>query len=98
VVVEVPVPFAGRVTVLHGQPGDVVAVGQPLVTVDTADRFAEPGVVTSAAGPDTAGQSGNVLIGYGTSGGRRRRATRSSAAIPVPGSPPPVPLRPVPLR
>ena len=88
-VVEVPVPFAGRVTALHGQPGDVVAVGEPLVTVDTADRFAEPGVVTSPAGPDQAGESGNVLIGYGTSSGRRRRhrATRSSAAIPVPGSP-----------
>ena len=88
-VVEVPVPFAGRVTALHGQPGDVVAVGDPLVTVDTADRFAEPGVITSPAGPDQAGASGNVLIGYGTSSGRRRRhrAARSSAAIPAPGSP-----------
>jgi 2-oxoisovalerate dehydrogenase E2 component (dihydrolipoyl transacylase) len=90
-VVEVPVPFAGRVTQLHGQPGDVVAVGQPLVTVDTADRFAEPGVVTSPAGPDDADQSGNVLIGYGTSSARRRRhrATRSPAAIPATGSPAP---------
>ena len=35
--VEVPVPFAGRVTALHGQPGDVVAVGEPLLTVDTAE-------------------------------------------------------------
>ena len=93
-VVEVPVPFAGRVAALHGQPGDVVAVGAPLVTVDTADRFAEPGVVTSAAGrdqgdPDQAAGSGNVLIGYGTSSGRRRRhrATRSPAAIPAPRSP-----------
>ena len=88
-VVEVPVPFAGRVTALHGQPGDVVAVGEPLVTVDTADRFAEPGVVTPPAGPDQAGESGNVLIGYGTSSGRRRRhrATRSSATIPAPRSP-----------
>ena len=86
-VVEVPVPFAGRVTALHGQPGDVVAVGEPLVTVDTADRFAEPGVVTSPADPDQGGESGNVLIGYGTSSGRRRRhrAARSSATIPAPG-------------
>jgi 2-oxoisovalerate dehydrogenase E2 component (dihydrolipoyl transacylase) len=94
-VVEVPVPFAGRVTTLHGQPGDVMAVGQPLITVDTAGSapgppapwretgFAEPGVVSSPVDP---GDSGNVLIGYGTSSGRRRRrqATRSSAA---PGSP-----------
>ena len=91
-VVEVPVPFAGRVTQLHGQPGDVVAVGQPLVTVDTADRFAEPGVVMSPAGPDDADESGNVLIGYGTSSARRRRhrATRSPAAIPATGPPAPV--------
>jgi pyruvate dehydrogenase E2 component (dihydrolipoamide acetyltransferase) len=69
--VEVPVPFAGRVTELHAKPGDVVAVGEPLVTVDSADR---------------AGESGNVLIGYGTSSERRRRhrATRSSGVTPVP--------------
>jgi len=88
-VVEVPVPFAGRVAELHGQPGDVVAVGAPLITVDTADRFAEPGVITSAAGRDQAVGSGNVLIGYGTSSGRRRRhrATRPPATIPAPRSP-----------
>src|SRR6266487_4595543 len=90
--VEVPVPFAGRVTALHGQPGDVVAVGAPLVTVDTAGRLAEPGVVVSPASPDQAGrdqgapdqdtESGNVLIGYGTSSGHRRRhrAARSPVA------------------
>ena len=86
-VVEVPVPFAGRVTALHGQPGDMVAVGEPLVTVDTAGRLAEPGVVVSPASPDQAGpdqdsQSGNVLVGYGTSSGHRRRhrAAHSSVA------------------
>src|ERR1700685_4235118 len=36
-VVEVPVPFAGRVTSLHGEPGDVLAVGAPLITVTGAD-------------------------------------------------------------
>jgi 2-oxoisovalerate dehydrogenase E2 component (dihydrolipoyl transacylase) len=85
-VVEVPVPFAGRVTELHGKPGDVVAVGEPLVTVDAAGRFAEPGIVSSPAGPDDAGESGNVLIGYGTSRGRRRRrrAAPSPAVTPSP--------------
>ena len=85
--VEVPVPFAGRVTALHGQPGDVVAVGAPLVTVDTAGRLAEPGVVVAPACPDQRGpdqdtESGNVLIGYGTSSGHRRRhrPARSPAA------------------
>jgi len=96
-VVEVPVPFAGRVVALHGQPGDVVAVGAPLVTVDTADRFAEPGVVTPAAGPDQAGESGSVLVGYGTSSGRRRRhrAARSPATIPAPGGRLPVASPPI---
>jgi 2-oxoisovalerate dehydrogenase E2 component (dihydrolipoyl transacylase) len=115
-VVEVPVPFAGRVTALHGEPGDVLAVGAPLITVAGADTerdtsptrdsdrsptqvsgnghlatpFAEPGVATPdpAVQPGAAhhdagdhdGESGNVLIGYGTSADRpRRRALRSPA-------------------
>jgi 2-oxoisovalerate dehydrogenase E2 component (dihydrolipoyl transacylase) len=69
-VVEVPVPFAGRVTELHGNPGDVLTVGQPLVTVT----------------PDTASDadaSGNVLIGYGTSGSSSARRRRRRAPIQV---------------
>ena len=34
--VEVQVPFAGRVTELNGTVGDVVAVGAPLITVEAA--------------------------------------------------------------
>ena len=41
-VVEVPVPFAGRVTELHGHIGDVVAVGTPLITVDPAPARRAP--------------------------------------------------------
>ena len=88
-VVEVPVPFAGRVTELHGHIGDVVAVGTPLITVDPAPAppSAAPGAVPGpeAAGAPQAAGSGNVLIGYGTSGGRarRRRAFRPPAG---PGS------------
>jgi 2-oxoisovalerate dehydrogenase E2 component (dihydrolipoyl transacylase) len=66
--VEVPVPFAGQVTALHGQPGDVLAVGAPLITVATPDSVAAP---DSADNQD--GESGNVLIGYGTSAEHRRR-------------------------
>src|SRR4029077_17356803 len=94
--VEVPVPFAGRVTALHGQPGDMVAVGAPLVTVDTAGRLAEPGVVVAPArpdqadpgqgGPDQDTESGNVLIGYGTSSGHRRRHRPARSAANAPAS------------
>ena len=66
-VVEVPVPFAGRVTALHGQPGDVVAVGDPLVTVDPPTGSPSRASSRPRHGPDQAGASGNVLIGYGTS-------------------------------
>src|ERR1700749_4138550 len=50
-VVEVPVPFAGRVTALHGEPGDVLAVGAPLITVARAgvERDASPAQDLSTA-------------------------------------------------
>jgi 2-oxoisovalerate dehydrogenase E2 component (dihydrolipoyl transacylase) len=92
-VVEVPVPFAGQVTELHGRPGEVLAVGKPLVTVEGAaaeprtspgqagPSFAEPGTVTADAASDEGGASGNVLIGYGTSAGARRRRRSSRAPV-----------------
>ncbi|MFJ4253235.1 dihydrolipoamide acetyltransferase family protein [Microbacterium sp. NPDC090003] len=82
-VVELPSPFAGVVTALHGDAGDTIAVGDPVLEVsDAAGTSASPDTVVpeNAAHEDyrveeRAG-SGNVLIGYGTSGrsaaGRRR--------------------------
>jgi pyruvate dehydrogenase E2 component (dihydrolipoamide acetyltransferase) len=78
--VPVPGPAPGRV------PEEQQASGP-----EREPGFAEPGVVSPAAGPGDAGQSGNVLIGYGTSSGRhrrhRRRATRSMAGPPAPSPP-----------
>ncbi|MDG6101760.1 2-oxo acid dehydrogenase subunit E2 [Dactylosporangium aurantiacum] len=121
-VVEVPSPYAGRVETLHAAPGATVEVGRPLITVAALDR--EPATVGApsaapaaapAASPAAAAAaatyreeeqagSGNVLIGYGTSGGttsgRRRRprggvrpgvsGTRGAAGGA--GTPRPVPL------
>ncbi|MDT7800605.1 MAG: hypothetical protein QOI78_4038 [Actinomycetota bacterium] len=64
--VEVPVPFAGVVSALHGKPGQLLPVGAPLLSVG---GFAEPGVTTSSG-------SGNVLIGYGTAPTTRRKRVR----------------------
>ncbi|MGW4128887.1 dihydrolipoamide acetyltransferase family protein [Amycolatopsis japonica] len=72
--VEVPVPFAGVVTRLHGEPGQSLPVGAPLLTIGPG--FTEPGVTTASEG------SGNVLIGYGTTTTTRRRRTRTVAATP----------------
>lgn len=80
-VVELPSPFAGVVTALHGEPGETIDVGAPVLEV--ADDSALPSAEASAPAlaPDAhAGAaehetyreeeragSGNVLIGYGTS-------------------------------
>ncbi|MGX6600869.1 dihydrolipoamide acetyltransferase family protein [Micromonosporaceae bacterium Da 78-11] len=88
--VEVPIPYAGTVLTLHAEPGAVVVVGRPLISVGAAPTGSQP--VASAAAEqyreeERAG-SGNVLIGYGTGPDapvtRRRRARRSPTTHPAP--------------
>jgi 2-oxoisovalerate dehydrogenase E2 component (dihydrolipoyl transacylase) len=84
--VEVPSPYAGTVAVLHGEPGQTLDVGKPLISVtsvgapvvepDEAQPVETP-VVEPAETSATDGYreeekagSGNVLIGYGTPGGQ----------------------------
>ncbi|MFD6950644.1 MULTISPECIES: dihydrolipoamide acetyltransferase family protein [unclassified Nocardiopsis] len=100
--VEVPCPYAGTVTELHGAVGEVVAVGAPLLTV--APRTAQTSVPDAREGSGPAGGngaateagSGAVLVGYGTGSGARtprRRARgrdgppRSTATGGPPASP-----------
>ncbi|MFG1688864.1 dihydrolipoamide acetyltransferase family protein [Nonomuraea sp. NPDC049269] len=85
--VEVPVPYAGTVLILHASAGAVLSVGAPLIEVGPGMEVGPAGVTVPAAerdvDPDAAryreeerAGSGNVLIGYGTghsSGTRRRR-------------------------
>ncbi|MET4589340.1 dihydrolipoamide acetyltransferase family protein [Arthrobacter sp. 754] len=84
-VVEVPSPYAGTVTVLHGEPGQTLEVGKPFISVAPVGAP----VPAAEAAADTYREeekagSGNVLIGYGTPGGSgatgRTRARRSSVA------------------
>jgi 2-oxoisovalerate dehydrogenase E2 component (dihydrolipoyl transacylase) len=88
--VEVPSPYAGRVTTLHAAEGVTLEVGKPLVTIVVDDAVGlvtseEPQTPVGSMAAETyreeerAGSSGNVLIGYGTSGsaaGKRRRRPR----------------------
>lgn len=91
--VEVPSPYAGTVAVLHGEPGQTLDVGKPLISVTAPESQVEPAeaehvetetVETKVADTyreeEKAG-SGNVLIGYGTPGGtatvRRTRPRRT---------------------
>ncbi|PTT69447.1 dihydrolipoamide acetyltransferase family protein [Arthrobacter sp. HMWF013] len=85
-VVEVPSPYAGTVTVLHGEPGQTLEVGKPFISVAPVGG---PAPAAEAAADtyreeEKAG-SGNVLIGYGTPGGSgttgRTRAPRGLASL-----------------
>ena len=93
-VVEVPVPFAGRVTALHGEPGDVLAVGAPLITVAGADTGrdtppaqdrgtghpATPFAEPGVATPDPAGRDDADRHDAGTLATMTARAATSSSA------------------
>ncbi len=90
-VVEVPVPYAGVVTAVHGRPGECMAVGSPLITVGGATStahtigdstnaasagFNEVGIILGRTTDRAEEGSGNVLIGYGTSAATTRRRVR----------------------
>ncbi|WP_019056852.1 dihydrolipoamide acetyltransferase family protein [Streptomyces prunicolor] len=75
--VELPSPYAGVVSALHAEVGDLLPVGKPLITIDT-------GVPGEAAGGEPDGgavqepdsEQAALLVGYGPQGtgaGRRRR-------------------------
>ncbi|MER7012452.1 dihydrolipoamide acetyltransferase family protein [Saccharopolyspora sp. NPDC000359] len=77
-VVDVPCPHAGTVEALHGEPGDVIAVGAPLTTITGEDSPHEQHRTEERAG------SGNVLVGYGTGTATRRRRGRVRPVHAVP--------------
>jgi 2-oxoisovalerate dehydrogenase E2 component (dihydrolipoyl transacylase) len=101
-VVEVPSPYAGTVAAVHGAEGETLAVGSPLLEVDDGSTPAAPAPTAETAPAVTAagveayraeeragGGSGNVLIGYGTSGHQATARRRKPVASPVPRIPTP---------
>lgn len=86
--VELPSPFAGTVAELLVEPGRTVAVGAPIIAIDTASP-APDAVAAEEAGAQIGepGADGRIatLVGYGPRPGtvtRRRTASRSSRAEP----------------
>ncbi|WP_018352960.1 dihydrolipoamide acetyltransferase family protein [Longispora albida] len=101
--VDVPIPFAGTVTALHGEAGSVIDVGKPLISVSGSGGQVGPDTYREEerAGikePESKG-SGNVLVGYGTAEmtGRRRRRQAAAAATAVVEAPAPVQQKLAPL-
>ncbi|MFB7295440.1 dihydrolipoamide acetyltransferase family protein [Streptomyces rubiginosohelvolus] len=93
--VEVPCPYGGVVTARFGEEGTELPVGAPLLTVAVGAPEGSSGSgEDSGSDPESAGGSGNVLVGYGTGApaARRRRIRpdrldRSVTEAPVSGAP-----------
>ncbi|MBP1232499.1 pyruvate dehydrogenase E2 component (dihydrolipoamide acetyltransferase) [Arthrobacter sp. PvP102] len=97
--VEVPSPYAGTVAVLHGEPGQTLDVGKPLISVtpigakaavepvETKPKTPVVEPVESAAAEtyreEEKAGSGNVLIGYGTPGGHGQARRTRARKHPV---------------
>jgi 2-oxoisovalerate dehydrogenase E2 component (dihydrolipoyl transacylase) len=96
--VELPSPFAGVVSELLAEPGDTVAVGTPIIAIDTSDTAPEP-AAAGAIGEEGPGGRITTLVGYGprTSSVTRRvrKAVPAGAAGGAEGS---VPLAKPPVR
>ncbi|MDA0566232.1 2-oxo acid dehydrogenase subunit E2 [Streptomonospora sp. S1-112] len=85
--VEVPCPYAGRVTALHGAPGEAVPVGAPLISVDTGRTEAGGG---PAAGPAPAARAAEGgTDGDGTDAGGAPVPAAGAAGAPSPAAPSP---------
>ena len=76
--VELPSPYAGVVSALHAEVGELLPVGRPLITIDTEApgeaASGEPDGGAVRQQPDT--EQAALLVGYGPQGagdGRRRR-------------------------
>jgi pyruvate dehydrogenase E2 component (dihydrolipoamide acetyltransferase) len=94
--VELPSPYAGVVTELLAEAGATVAVGSPLIAIDTGDAAGQPAAEIGQEGPD-----GRIttLVGYGpraaTMTRRLRKPTVVAPATDDQGS---VPLAKPPVR
>ncbi|QRO87664.1 dihydrolipoamide acetyltransferase family protein [Kytococcus sedentarius] len=86
--VEVPIPFAGTVSELHGQVGDVMEVGRPLISVGGASGGAAGSGGSSGADGGASGTQGaDADPGHSASDPRAgheqyRREERAGAEVP----------------
>ncbi|MEV4688175.1 dihydrolipoamide acetyltransferase family protein [Microbacterium sp. LWH3-1.2] len=93
-VVELPSPYAGTITALHAEAGDVVAVGSVLISFDIGGTDAAPSAPAaearssatevSSSAPSESAKSEPNLVGYGaapTGAGRPQRRARVAGAV-----------------
>src|SRR5699024_3088259 len=93
--VELPIPFAGKVIELLVAEGDTVEVGAPVISIEVAGAAGEE---PDAPVDESAEESGPNLVGYGAkAGSTRRRARKATAGAPEPPAPAPPAPAPAPV-
>lgn len=92
--VELPSPYAGRVTELLAEPGQTVDVGVPIIVIDVDPNGTAPAAATNgSAAPET--DKVPNLVGYGpkaTAARRRPRVGATAAPVAEPVAEPPAPV------
>ena len=94
--VEVPSPFAGVVTAIHHQAGEVVDVGAVIISFDTEpgagplDLVPDPPPAQEGALIGEVGANGRTatLVGYGPKSGPAKRRPRVDSPAPTEAPPP----------
>jgi 2-oxoisovalerate dehydrogenase E2 component (dihydrolipoyl transacylase) len=101
--VEIPAKWAGTVAQIFHPEGETVAVGTPIIAIDTGDgapveasaRATAGASAGAGAAPAGAEERTPVLVGYGPRSGASRRRHRVAPTAPTspaaPTSPPPPP-------
>lgn len=87
--VELPSPWAGRVTELLAEVGQTVDVGAPIIVIDVDPNGAAPATPAGAAVNGSAPTEDSVpnLVGYGPKEKAVRRRPRSAAVATAPPAP-----------
>ena len=77
--VELPSPFAGKVSALLVESGQTVDVGVPIIEIEVLGAEPEPAAAVKAEAP----KREPVLVGYGVSEAATTRRARKNAASPA---------------
>ena len=90
--VELPSPYAGTVTALLAEPGQVVPVGATIISIEVGgDAGGEAAAAVPTADAENATGRTAVLVGYGVAAEeatpRRHRRRAAAADAPVPSTP-----------
>jgi pyruvate dehydrogenase complex dihydrolipoamide acetyltransferase long form len=96
---EVPSTAAGRVTKIHVSPGQTIAAGTTLITLEAIESGAKPTAKTKKAKPSAAPQVPPTPSSGPSKPSRAPEPSSATAAAgPPPAAPPPPPSPPQPVR